>query len=424
MPDDADRRHPATTRDRGGSLLQSPWLLALAFVVVHARLVHEAINWQYTIYGDVTLYEWWARHGIDTGQWPVLDYAWVYPAGALAPVVAPSLVTDDLLGYEILWTAMIVALNAAAVVLLVRSTPRGTLGAWWWLLFLLGLGPIFLGRLDGVVAPMILAALVLARRHPRIATAVATAGAWIKIAPGAVVVAIAATRRSWRDLSRAVVVPGAIVSAVVVGLALAGGAGTRALSVFGEQGARTLQAESVAGSWFSVARWWDPGVAIDYNNEIFTYEFQGDAARTVADALDWLLPLVVVALAVLTLWAARRHPERAYEILLLSAAAQLVALIVFNKVGSPQFVAWIGPPVAVALATLPAGRALRAWWPPALGIVLVAYGTYLVYPVAYGPFLEGATWMIVVEALRNLALVVLMAGAVWRVARLGAARIA
>src|SRR5690606_6925909 len=114
--------------------------------------------------------------------------------------------------------------------------------------------------------PMILAALVLARRHPRIATAVATAGAWIKIAPGAVVVAIAATRRDARDLLRAVVVPGAIVSAVVVGVALAGGAGARALSVFGEQGARTLQAESVAGTWFSVARLWDPAVTIEYND--------------------------------------------------------------------------------------------------------------------------------------------------------------
>ncbi len=421
-PSSSSPSSPTEHRDRGGSLLQSPWLLALAFVVVHARLVHEAITWQYTIFGDVTLYEWWARHGLGTGEWPVLDYDWVYPAGALVPVVAPSLVTDDLLGYEIVWTALIVALNAAATVLLVRSTPRGALGAWWWLLFLLALGPIFVGRLDGVIAPMILAALVLARRHPRIATAVATAGAWIKIAPGAVVVAIAATRRDARDLLRAVVVPGAIVSAVVVGVALAGGAGTRALSVFGEQGARTLQAESVAGTWFSVARLWDPAVTIEYNDDIFTYEFQGSGARSVADALDWILPLAVVALAALTWWAARRRPERAYEIVLLSSAAQLVALIVFNKVGSPQFVAWIGPPVAVALATLPAGRALRAWWPPALGIVLVAYGTYLVYPVAYGPFLDGATWMIVVEALRNLALVVLMAGAAWRIARLGAVR--
>jgi hypothetical protein len=432
VPDDADLRPsdqpaestsagPATdpAPDRGGRLLGSPWLLALAFAVVHARLIHEAITWQNTIFGDVTLYEWWARHGQNVGEWPVLDYEWVYPAGALVPVTLPALTTTGTVGYEILWVAMIVALNAVATVVLVRSTPRGALGAWWWLLFLLALGPIFLGRLDGVVAPMILVALVLARRHPRIAVAVATAGAWIKIAPGAVVVALAATRRDLRDLVRVVVVPGAIVSVVVVGLALLGGAGSRALSVFGQQGARTLQAESVAGTWFSVARFWSPDVTIDYNDEIYTYEFTGDAARAVADMLDWLLVVAVVAIGAVTWWAARRRPAQAYELTLLSAAALLVALIVFNKVGSPQFVAWIGPPVAVALAAVPAGRPLRWWWPPALGMVVVAYGTYLVYPAAYGQFLGGDTWMVAVEALRNLALVALMIGAVARIVRVG-----
>jgi hypothetical protein len=437
VPDDADLRPsdrptggtPARTTgddtaagDRGGRYLASPWLLALAFAVVHAKLVHEAIIWQNTIFGDVTLYEWWARYGLDHGQWPVLDYDWVYPVGALLPVGLPALLSDDVLGYEIVWVALVVALNALATVLLVRSTPRGALGAWWWLLFLLALGPIFLGRLDGVIAPLILVALVVARRHPRVAVAVATLGAWIKIAPGAVVVAIAATRRDLRDLLRAVVVPGAVVSLVVVGLALFGGAGSRALSVFGEQGDRTLQAESVFGTWFSVARLWDPTVVIDYNDEIFTYEFTGDSALAVADLLDWLLIVAVVAVAAVTWWAARRHPARTYELVLLGSAALLVALIVFNKVGSPQFIAWIGPPVAVALAAVPAGRPLRWWWPPALGMVLAAYATYLVYPVAYGPFLEGQPWMVAVEALRNLALVVLMLGALWRIVRVGASK--
>ncbi|WP_402468615.1 glycosyltransferase 87 family protein [Isoptericola aurantiacus] len=428
VPDDTPRSpaapptatDPASTRDLGARLLASPWLLALAFAVVHARLIHEAITWQNTIYGDVTLYEWWARYGFDTGQWPVLDYDWVYPVGALLPVVGPALVSDGVLGYEIVWTAVVVALNAVATVFLVRSTPRGALGAWWWLIFLLALGPIFLGRLDGVIAPLIVVALVVARRHPRVAVAVATAGAWIKIAPGAVVVALAATRRTLRDLLRTVVVPGAVVSLVVVGLALVGGAGGRALSVFGQQGARTLQVESVAATWFSVARWWDPSITVEYNDDIFTYEVTGDAARSVADTLDWVLIVAVLAIAALTLWAARRHPERAYELVLLCSAALLVALIVFNKVGSPQFVSWVGPPVAVALAAAPPGRSLRWWWPPALGMVLVAYETYLVYPVAYGPFLGGETWMVVVEALRNLALVVLLTGAVWRIAHLGA----
>ena len=411
----------AHARSRPGPLraaLTSPWLLVLGFVAVHAWVLKQAITWGYTIYGDVTLYEWWARHGLTTGEWPVLDFDWVYPAGALVPVTLPALVTDGLLGYEIVWTAMVVALNAVATVVLVRATPRGVLGAWWWLAFLLALGPIFLGRLDGVVAPLILVSLVVAGRRPALTTAVATAGAWIKIAPGAVVVALAATRARWRDLLRHVVVPGAVVSVVVVGLALAGGAGERAFSVFGQQEARTLQAESVSATWFSVARLWDPSVRIEYNDVIFTYEVQGTAAREVATALDWLLPAAVLLIAALTWWAARRRPDHAGDVLLLSTAALLLALIVFNKVGSPQFVSWIGPPLAAAIALAGPGTR-RMWGPPAVGALLAALGTQVVYPVAYGEFLAGEPALVVVEGLRNLALVALLVGAVWRIVQLG-----
>ncbi|MGW8565030.1 glycosyltransferase 87 family protein [Isoptericola sp. NPDC055881] len=401
-----------------GAALRSRWLLALGFVAVHVWVVHQAIRWGNTIYGDVTLYEWWARHGLTTGQWPVLDYDWVYPVGALVPVTLPALVSGGLLGYEIVWTAMVVVLDAVATVVLVRAAPRGVLGAWWWLAFLVALGPIFVGRLDGVVAPLILIALVIASRRPALAAAVATAGAWIKIAPGAVVVALAATRARWRDLWRQVVVPGAAVSAVVVGLALAGGAGQRAFSVFGQQEARTLQAESVFATWFSVARLWDPSVTIEYNDVIYTYEVQGQAAQRVAELLDVLLPVAVLLLAALTWWTAHRRPDHAGDILLLSTAALLLSLIVFNKVGSPQFVAWIGPPLAAAIALAGPGTR-RMWAPPAVGALLAALGTQIVYPVAYGEFLAGEPGMITVEGLRNLTLVVLLAGAVWRIVQLG-----
>ncbi len=431
---DADR--PAEPRPAGGrdaeprpagarpalerAVLSGP-ALAVGFVLAHLWLVLDAISWRGQIYGDVTLYEWWARNGLSTGQWPVLDYDWVYPAAALVPVTLPALVTITTLGYEAVWTALVIALDGVAVWQLARSAPRGRVAAWWWLVFLVALGPIFLGRLDGVVAPLIVLALLWAGRRPAVAAAVATLGAWIKIAPGAVVVALAATARRGRDLLRDVVVPGAAVSLAVVGLALLGGAGERAWSVFGEQGARTLQAESVAATWFSVARLWDPTVHIAYNDVIYTYEVQGDAARQVASGLDGLLPVAVLAVAALAWAAARRRPDLSADVLLLAAAAGLLALIVFNKVGSPQFVAWIGPPVAAALVLAGPG-ARHVWSPPAVGMLLVALGTQVLYPVAYGEFLAGEPWMVVVAALRNVGLVVLLGGAVWRLGALAASR--
>ncbi|GAB2460516.1 glycosyltransferase 87 family protein [Xylanimonas ulmi] len=410
-----DRSHAALAA--AGEVLLSRWGLITGFVLAHAWIVLDAISWQGEIFGDVSLYHWWAHQGFATGNWPVLDYDWVYPAAALLPIAAPAAGTTGFLAYAVVWSAGVIALNAVAMWTLVRTPPRGRLAAWWWLVFLVALGPIWLGRLDGVAAPLILIALLLAARRPAVAAAVATLGAWIKIAPGAVVVALAATAHGVRRLVRDVVVPGAVVSAVVVGLALAGGAGARAWSVFGEQEARTLQAESVAATAFSVARLWNPDVRIEYNDVIFTYEVHGAAARQVASLLDAALPIAVVLIGLLAWLAARRRRDLAGDVLLLSAAATLLALIVFNKVGSPQFIAWLGPPVAAALALAGPG-ARRLWSPPALGMLGVGVLTQTLYPIAYGEFLRGEVWMVVVPALRNLALVALLVGAVWRLGQL------
>ena len=66
-----------------------------------------------------------------------------------------------------------------------------------------------MGRLDAVVAPVIIVALAIALNHPRIASSLLTAAAWVKVAPGALLLSMFfAVRRPWRS----VVVPGALVS--------------------------------------------------------------------------------------------------------------------------------------------------------------------------------------------------------------------
>jgi len=103
---------------------------------------------------------------------------------------------------------------------------------------------------------------------------------------------------------------------------------------------------------------------------------------------------------------------RSVEALLLAALALELALIVFNKVGSPQYLAWLLPPVAVALAR--SGWA-GAWRTPAV-VVLVACGlTQWMFPWAYIPFLMAWPPIVVVAAARNVLLVALLG---WAVARL------
>ncbi|RPF19674.1 glycosyltransferase family 87 protein [Myceligenerans xiligouense] len=403
--------------------LLSPWAIAVAFVAAHAWLIHEAWQWEPQIFGDVVLYEWWARSGIDTARWPVFDYAWVYPVGALVAITPPAWVSQNTAGYEWVWLGLVVALNAVATVFLARARPRGPVGAWFWLIFLVALGPIFLGRLDGVIAPIILVALLIAARYPATAMALATIGAWIKIAPGAVAVAIAATSGGVYRFARNVVLPGALVSALVLGWALAGGSGSRVLDVFGEQSDRNLQVEAVGATPFLLIGMDNPKYDATWNDEIYTYEVLGSAPREMAEALDVALLVVVGIIALLAAFAVRRRPERAQDILLLTAAAGLLALIVCNKVGSPQFIAWLGPPVAAAVALY--GRdvteARRTWLAPALGLILTAILTKMIFPVRYGEFLGGFPEMTLVGAVRNGLLVALLLGAVVRLVQIAAA---
>lgn len=390
--------------------------LWIGFALTHAWIILQAWVFHQTILGDVNLYDWWVRNGMAAGSWPVFDYGWVYPLGALAPMVVPALLTDSVHGYYWVWMGLVTVANAGAVLVLGRARPRGRVAVWFWLAFLVALGPVWIGRLDGLLAPIILVALLIAAKRPALAMALATIGAWIKIAPGAVALALAATAPGLKAFLRNVVLPGLAVSAVVVGAAFAGGGQDNVLDVFGEQGDRQLQVEAVGATPFMVARLEDPSIQIEYDTvTYYTYEVQGAAADAVAQALDVALPVAVALIAVLIWAAARRRPERAGDVLLIGAAAELLALIVFNKVGSPQFIAWIGPPIAAAIALGTRSQGTRrTWFLPALGTIVVARLTMELYPIRYSEFLGGWPLATSVGALRNALLVALLVGAVVR----------
>src|SRR5690606_38487724 len=174
-----------------------------------------------------------------------LDVPSVYPALAVLPVTLPGLAsTIDWEPYAAAWMGLVTALNAVATVALVR---RSWLGAMWWIAFLALLGPVAFGRLDAIAVPFAIVALVLAIGRPRLAAALLTIGAWIKVAPGVLVFPLlAVARRPWRE----VVVPAAAVCAVVVGLVAAGGGLRNVASFASAQEGRGLQLESVAASWW------------------------------------------------------------------------------------------------------------------------------------------------------------------------------
>jgi len=372
-------------------------------------------------YGDVGLYQWWAWDGLENDHWPLRDFAWVYPALAVIPVTLPGLVsTLEWEPFMAAWMVMVTVLNGVAVIALVR---RAVLGALWWVAFLAFLGPVAFGRIDAIVAPFAICGLLAAARRPRLAAVLVTVGAWIKVAPGVLILPIlAVAKRGWRE----VVVPAAAVCVVVLGLVAAGGGLRNIASFLATQGDRGLQMESVAASWW-VASWITGGNAEGhYNEELITWEIRGNGTALAATLLGWALPVTVAALAWLT-WRARgRLPVN--ELLAWSGLALSLALIVCNKVGSPQFMTWIAGPVALGLtgwalaearvAEDAAARPLaRLGWPlVGAWTLVIALLTHRVIPVGYFELVAGEPFVGWVLMLRNLMVLGLFALAVVRLA--------
>jgi hypothetical protein len=208
------------------------------------------------------------------------------------------------------------------------------------------------------------------------------------------------------------VVSGAILtSAAIVALALAFGSGSNVLSFITEQTGRGLQIEApVTTFWMWQAFAGVPGVSVYYDTDILTYQVAGGAAATAASLMTPLLVVGVGALCLLGMLALRRGTSAA-QILPTLALALVVALIAFNKVGSPQFMTWLSVPVVLGIATRMAGAG-RSFRVPA-GIVLVmALLTQLIYPYFYSGVVAVQPLMLTVLSVRNALLFVVLGWAV------------
>ena len=398
----------------GAFLAVHGWLTFLGVVVVPGESFY-----------DLELYRWWAQLTASGGPAAVLASGWVYPAGALAPMLAAAAAgSGSAAGYALAWCAMVTALDAVAIVALVRGGRSA--GAWWWLAFLLLLGPVALGRLDAVIVPLCVVALVMVSRspaHARTASALLTVGAWIKVAPGALLLPlVTARRRPLRD----VVAPAAAVTLAVVTAMLASGGIAHIGSFLTDQGTRGLQVEAVVASGWMVARLLSTQVEVVFNEQLSTYEVVGPGTGAAALVLDVLLVGAVVAIG-LTLVLARRRGV-ADAALLPGALAIMAALFVTDKVGSPQYLTWVAAPIAVALsmpgvlrsspaqallhASSQADRRIPPWLSMAAGIGLATAAlTQEVFPWGYDLLLGSNGAMTGVLVLRNLLLVALLVSA-------------
>lgn len=383
-------------------------VLWTAFVLVHLAVSCLGFVLPNQPMGDVFLvYEPWSGAALAGEGIVGVTETWVYPQLALIPMVLAHGLSW-IGGYIVGWAILVALVDAVAFGVLIgsaRSAGR-SLAAWFWLAAILLLGPVGLYRLDALtVALVVLGSLWLVGR-PWLAGILLAVATWIKVWPAAIIAAaVIALRRRLTLIGAGLAVSGATAAVV-----LAAGGAPHLFGFIGDQTTRGLQVEAPIST---VYLWGDlldaPGFFVYYATDMLTYQVTGAGIDPVIAAMTPVLLVGVGAVAVLAAVQVRRG---ASVVALLPAAslALVVAFIVFNKVGSPQYLCWILPPVVLGLVL-----DRRRWRRPAILVLALCALTQVVYPLFYGDVLGAQPFGVLVLTVRNILLVVLLA---WMVARL------
>jgi len=407
---------PAPFRERvsavSSEVVRHPLAAWLAFVFVHLWLGVLALFGPGLPLGDVTIvYRFWMEQGLDLGVWVGIDTRWVYPVVALVPMLLAAVA--GLEAYAGAWLSMVMILNAVAFgVLRGFGRDRGRARvAWWWLAFLVLLGPIAVGRIDSITVPLAIIAVLIVASRPRLAAVLLTIATWIKVWPAAILFAAVVALRSRREI----VSSAAITSLAIIAFALLLGSGANVFSFVTEQTGRGLQIEApISTFWMWQASFGLGGAVVYYDRQILTFQVEGVGVEAAAAIIT---PILGIAAVVITLIGVRAVRSGAPYLAVLAplALALVAALIAINKVGSPQYIAWLAAPVILGIVTSAAGygHSFRA---PAILTLVIAALTQLIYPYLYGLVIAADPAMLLVLTGRNILLFVLLGWAVFAVA--------
>ena len=384
-------------------------MLWAVFVVVSVWLGWQGYVAEAVPYGDVSfVYEMWAAQAAQGAGTIGIDTVWVYPVFALVPILLPLLAGQG--SYALGWIVLVTILNAAAFAYLLYSaggTARNKvqrIAAWWWLAFLLLLGPIAVARLDSVITPLAIVGLLAALERPALAGALLTVATWTKVSPAALIAAVLVAV----DRRRTVFISVLVTSGVIIAIAVILGGASNLFSFLGQQTTRGLQIEApLATPFLWLAALGQEGYAVYYDTVILTFQVMGEGTNIAADLSSVLIALGFVGILG---WGMLLHRKgsRPSHVLPAVALALTMVLIVFNKVGSPQYIGWLAAPIIAGLVM----ERTRFVAPAVIALVLAAL-TQSFYPYLYAGLLNVQSLELSLLTLRNIGEVVLLAVSVW-----------
>ncbi|MDR1512003.1 MAG: DUF2029 domain-containing protein [Propionibacteriaceae bacterium] len=344
--------------------------------------------------GDVTYY-WENIDQLFDGRSGPRDVFPEYPTPLIWVLAIPYLLGfGSLTGFQIAFIGLFVLTDAFMTVAFWRTAakfgtrPGPSVG--FWIVFVVAIGPISYMRLDLLTAALSAAALVtLVRHHRALSGALIALGAGLKLWPALLWPAALVDRKARLRATAAF---------AGTGLALAGASWLyagwdRLVGPLTWQGDRGLQVESVWATPLLVARLFSPETWTVSDSEFNAFEVSGPGVSALLSAATVATVAGGLLMVVLYVGWCRRGQQTAIEAGTLMVLATLV-MIVTNKTFSPQYMIWLGGPVAVLLTisarhperalpgtphTTPLTLARRL----ALATSGLAVLTQLVYPTTY-----------------------------------------
>jgi hypothetical protein len=387
---------PAAVIAEGRSAIGLRWVLSRALVLTIMVFAHES-----DVTGDVTYYAT-SLHQLFHGA-GLHNTLQEYPLPVFAVLLPQFLLGfGNQVAFTILFALSMLALDAGFTTLLWRADGRRRGDATnLWLWFVPALGPLAYFRFDLVPAVLAGGAVLAAIRRPALAGVLTALGAALKLWP-AVMLPTFLIRRADR---RPVLVGFLSTGIVVGGLALVLGGVRRTLSPLHWQAARGLQIESVLATPLMLGRAVHPvGVWSIRLSKYKAFEIFGAGSRLLITISTVLTALG--ALLLITLWRrALRLGNPSAETLGWLFLATALIVTVTNKTLSPQYLLWLGGPVAALAVRAPADHAVRTF---GRVLMVTALATQFTFPIGYNALLKTHSLMPVVAldlALRNGLLV-------------------
>jgi hypothetical protein len=383
---------PAIIVAEGRDAIALRWLLSRALVL--ALLVHARED---GVAGDV-LYYATSLHQLFSGV-GLGNTLQEYPLPVLSILLPPFLLGAlNQVAFTILFVLLMLAVDATFTGLLWRGDGRrrgDAVNLWLW--FVPALGPLAYFRFDLVPAVLAGGAVLAAIRRPRLAGVLTALGAALKLWP-VVMLPTFLLRRSDR---RAVLAGFLLTGLVVGGLSLAIGGLRRTLSPLHWQSARGLQIESIAATPLMVARAVHPaGVWTVHISQYKAFEIFGAGVKAMI-MVTTVLTVLGGLLLILLWWRTLRLRTPSAETLGWLFLATALIVTVTNKTLSPQYLLWLGGPIAALAVRAPHNQAVRTF---ARVLLVTAVATQLTYPIGYDAILKTHSWMPVVVldlAIRN-----------------------